>query len=88
MGQPPDMRRLIEWSVGNYGCCMPVLEGRQCVRVLGLQASTSSPLLPCRAGSRALFCADCSPQNISCSQCGGDIWDGVEWLSHSLIFPI
>lgn len=78
MGQPPDMGRLMEWSMGNYVCCMPLLEGRKCVQALAVRASISSPLLPCGPGPGLPSVLTASPQNTSHLQHGERIWDGVE----------
>lgn len=71
MGQPPDMGRLMEWSAGNYVCCMPVLEGRQCAQALTVQASISCFLAEMGPGLHSVLIA--RPQNISHLQHGEDI---------------
>lgn len=78
MGQPPDMGRLMEWSMGNYVCCMPGLEGRQCVQALTSEPASAHHCFPPEVGPGLPSVLTASPQNVSNLQHAEDIWDGIE----------
>lgn len=70
MGQPPDTGRLMEWSMGNYVCCM-----HPGADYLSQHQLTAAPLQTWVPGS--VLCSLSAPKTSALYRVA-KTWDGVE----------